>query len=52
MEQTRTDQEARNIEMQVAVCKIATDLEGLTRQLNAFKPASVTNVEDAEKQYS
>ena len=38
--------------MQAAVGKIATDLEELTRQLNAFKLASVESVEDAQKQYS
>ena len=52
IEQTRVDQEMRNAETQAAVGKIATDLEELTKQLNAFKPASVANVEDAQKQYS
>ena len=40
------------METQAAVGKIATDLEELTRQLNAFKPTSVESVEDAQKQYS
>ena len=52
IEQTRADQETRNAETQAAVGKIATDLEELTRQLNAFKPASVESVEDTQKQYS
>ena len=52
IEQTHADQETRNMETQVAISKIATDLEELTRWLNAFKPASVANVEDAQKQYS
>ena len=50
--QTRANQETQNAETQAAVGKIATDLEELTRQLNAFKPASVSGVEDAQKQYS
>ena len=41
-----------NAEMQAAVGKIALDLEELTRQLNAFKPASVESVDGAQKQYS
>ena len=36
------------MEMQVAVGKIAIGLGELTRQLNAFKPASVANVEDVQ----
>ena len=41
LEQTRADQETWNVETQAAVGKIAIDLEELTRQLNAFKLASV-----------
>ena len=52
IKQTRADQEMRNAEIQAAVGKIAIDLEELTRQLNAFKPASVESVEDTQKQYS
>ena len=51
IEQIRADQETRNAETQAIVDKIATNLEELTRQLNAFKPTSVVNVEDAQKQY-
>ena len=52
IEQTHAHHEMQNAETQAAVGKIATDLEELTRQLNAFKPASVASVEDAQKQYS
>ena len=52
IEQTRADQETQNVETQAVVGKIPTDREELTSQLNAFKPASVASVEDAQKQYS
>ena len=38
--------------MQAGVGNITTSLEKLIRQLNAFKPASIPNVEDVQKQYS
>ena len=36
------------MEMHAAAGKIGASLEELTRQLNAFKPASVANVEDVQ----
>ena len=41
-----------NEETKQTIGKIAIGLEELTKQLNAFKPESATNVGDAQKQFS
>ena len=42
----------KNEETKQTVGKIAAGLEEFTKQLNAFKPASVASVGDAQKQFS
>ena len=52
LEQNRVDWQRHNEETQQTVGKIAASLEELTKQLNAFKPASAASMGDAQKQFS
>ena len=50
--QNRTDLERHHEETKQTVEKVAAGLEELTRQLNAYKPASAENVGDVQKNLS
>ena len=52
LEQSRVDVLQKNEETKQIADKIAVGLEELTKQLNAFKPASAESVGDAQKQFS
>ena len=52
LEQNRVDWLQKNEETKQTIGKIAAGLEELTKQLNAFKLASATSVQDVQKQVS